>query len=865
MKATPLALLALLLACADPPAPEVVLYGERLTLPTARWYDDERLPVVRGPLPTDASFVLELEQPTSLPITRREVRDGVGLAWLGPPSPPPTPGAGWLTLKVGDHEVTRWRVEWRLPPARWPELAAITQPAGAGRPADALAATEAVLANPAPAAVHHFARVERARLFQRLGRTREAVAAWQVAAQSALDLPSLGEAARCLRAGAFSAFVGHHATLAEALLDEAEGLSPQPWEAARRALQRGQLHLFLGELAPAADDLRVAIDTSYATGADADHAAAVMALGTLLVKLGDHPGARALLERARPFFSPPRASPFDQASFLGNLAYAVMTDPQGDLAVAEQALQQAQALYRSLGDREREAFCEVKLANIAFRLGRPQEARTRATEARRLAPDGVDLQEGPLLLLEVDLATTPAEAEERIEAALAWARTTVDPELAWQAWHARSRRQQAQGDLAGARRSIEQAIEIMEEIGRTTSVVEGRATYFADREGPVQDAVALLLQLGDTAAAFAVADAARSRVARGLEGQARVGRLSPAARQRYAADLGAWQARRQAFERDALRGRRLVGEALAAFEAERTREADALATAFAALQRQLDAEAPTTAPTGRTARELQAALEADAALLLFTPQGRHWRAFYVDPGRLEVRDVHPDQPLAAWADRLADRRRLYVVPGGLEAARHLHQRTHLPVGYLPSAGLLRPVVPVAGEVLIIADPTSDLPHARAEGQTLARSLPGAHLLVGEAAHLEAVRTALPRARVIHFAGHGALDPTSPWEAHLRLAGGGRLTLRDVLALPLRAERVVLSGCETAGTRAVGPEHLGLAEAFVLAGAQTVVAAEEKIDDAATADWMARWYAAPGSPGEALVAVGGAGFRLIGRP
>ncbi len=137
-----------------------------------------------------------------------------------------------------------------------------------------------------------------------------------------------------------------------------------------------------------------------------------------------------------------------------------------------------------------------------------------------------------------------------------------------------------------------------------------------------------------------------------------------------------------------------------------------------------------------------------------------------------------------------------------------------------------------------------------------------------------VQEALASAGHVHFAGHGALVAESPWQAHLRLADG-RLTLADVLASPLRVSRVVLSGCETGRAGALSSaEHIGLPEALLAAGARSVVAAVEKVDDTATAAFMEAFYAAGGAerPGPALVAaraaVGGAvgaAFQLWGRP
>lgn len=867
MKAA-LLLAAGLIACQPPPPlPAIELLGERLIAPEGHWLDAERLPVLRSSadLPPATTFELVVgASHTPLRVDHQAQRGPSQLTWLALEGTP-EPGVGALQLQVAGTVRHQWPIRWGPTPARRPALVPVTALSEAGKPAEALAALVTLLPTLSKED-RHFGLAEQARLLQRLGRSREAMAAWAAAGADAHALGWSSEAARCLRAAAFSAMVASDLVAVERLLGEAAVPPSGPWEAARRLLQRGHLEARLGEFARAHDSFQQAAELSLAAGADADHATAVMALGTLLVKQGQHAEAQALLTQARPFFEPPRARPVEQANWLANQGFALMTDGAAELAQARAVLTQAAALYAAHGEAERVAFCAVKLALIAHREGDEATARARVAEARRLAPDGVDMQEGPLLLLEAELAASPDEARIHLQAALAQATADGDRDLGWRAWHGLGRLEQRLGHREEARAAILKALEILDDLGRSTSVEDGRATFFADRTSPVEDALELLLEAGQVAQAFAIADAARARVAQGLESQARIGRLSPAARRTYAERLGAWSARRQAFERDRHGDRRLAGAELAAWHAARAAEQAALAGLFEELQRFLDGAVPPATPSGGSVASLQAALEPDAALLLFVPVHGRWTAFYVDQKTVQNREVVPAAPLAAWADQLADRRRLYLVPGDLPGGRQLHQTTALPVGYLPSAGVLRPpgAHPGAG-VLIIADATSDLPHARAEGEALARNLPGSLLLVGDAAHREAVLAALPGARVVHFAGHGALDPTSPWDAHLDLAAGGQLTLRDVLALPLTAERVVLSGCETAGTRVVGSEHIGLAEAFVLAGAQSVVAADKKIDDAATGDWMARWYAAPGSPGEALVAMGGGPFRVVGRP
>jgi cellulose synthase operon protein C len=92
------------------------------------------------------------------------------------------------------------------------------------------------------------------------------------------------------------------------------------------------------------------------------------------------------------------------------------------------------------------------------------------------------------------------------------------------------------------------------------------------------------------------------------------------------------------------------------------------------------------------------------------------------------------------------------------------------------------------------------------------------------------------------AGHGAFAGRGGWGSELRLAGGARLSVGDLLALPRAPRRVVLSACE--GGRAepgAALEGLGLAQAFVVAGAGEVIAANRPIGDAATEAFMADLY------------------------
>jgi CHAT domain-containing protein len=69
-----------------------------------------------------------------------------------------------------------------------------------------------------------------------------------------------------------------------------------------------------------------------------------------------------------------------------------------------------------------------------------------------------------------------------------------------------------------------------------------------------------------------------------------------------------------------------------------------------------------------------------------------------------------------------------------------------------------------------------------------------------------------------------------------------MTASEILPLDLSGATVVLSACESARSMSArGDEMLGLARAFLGAGASTLVASLWPADDAVTARLMEHWY------------------------
>ncbi len=144
------------------------------------------------------------------------------------------------------------------------------------------------------------------------------------------------------------------------------------------------------------------------------------------------------------------------------------------------------------------------------------------------------------------------------------------------------------------------------------------------------------------------------------------------------------------------------------------------------------------------------------------------------------------------------------------------------------------------------EPLAPLPGAEQEAIAIAQLLQVTPLL-GPAATKAQVRNQITSARWIHFATHGLLDDLGqrgmPGALALAPSQGdpGLLQSNEILALPLRAELVVLSACNTGRGRITGDGVVGLSRAFVAAGAAGLVVTLWKIPDDATEFLMVEFY------------------------
>ncbi len=210
----------------------------------------------------------------------------------------------------------------------------------------------------------------------------------------------------------------------------------------------------------------------------------------------------------------------------------------------------------------------------------------------------------------------------------------------------------------------------------------------------------------------------------------------------------------------------------------------------------------------------------------------------------------------------------------------------LPLVHLPSAGSLPPLrerrrdtgPTLADEPTFVLAPfPAELPATDQEAEAVLPLRPEALFYRGATATEERLRSVLQGGGIVHFASHAVMNARNPLFSRLELARGsdvpeddGRLEVHEILELDVRAPLVYLSGCETGlGPAAAtqfdrGEDYSTLAQSFMYAGAQNVLATLWRVEDRSAALLARHFYMEllQSSPPEALAR---AQIRLMADP
>ncbi|XP_067024119.1 tetratricopeptide repeat protein 28-like [Acropora muricata] len=168
----------------------------------------------------------------------------------------------------------------------------------------------------------------------------------------------------------------------------------------------------------------------------------------------------------------------------------------------------------------------------------------------------------------------------------------------------------------------------------------------------------------------------------------------------------------------------------------------------------------------------------------------------------------------------------------------------VPEGYHKKTGALLVGNPCTKE---LKKPLGPLPFAQKEVEMIAAILKNTPL-VGKQATKAEVMKRMSSVGLIHIAAHGnevtgqiVLSPNPGWTQFPK-EEDYILKMSDVQAANLRARLVVLSSCHSGrGRISKGEGVVGIARAFLAAGARSVLVALWAIDDEATMEFMKRFY------------------------
>jgi CHAT domain-containing protein len=582
----------------------------------------------------------------------------------------------------------------------------------------------------------------------------------------------------------------------------------------------------------------------------------------------------------------------EQGSALRSQAEILRSLGQG--ASASRAAGQALQLHRTAGATWEELLDLGLLAEIGAEAGDSVERYL--ASARALASHlNVRSARAGLALTEARIASRASDAS-RVLAVLsaAWPDLTAGSyDTEWQAWDLRADAELRLDRLDAAVASAQQAVAAIERVREGLASASQQTGFLAKRVRVYARLVEILLRLDRADESFGVADAMR--------GRALVDHLrGPDPLLARVAGLQATLDQLEPEAGDTTRGGTREAETQIAQELARVRRA--VATGPAVLH------GPGDAILGISpvrAANVRAALGEDEAVVAYFITAERGHAFVLRRHRM----AHLELPVTAEAltarvrlarDRVgaagapADApvlgalyreligpvktagmlegvRRLVVIPQGAltylpfaalrdpASGRYLIEDYILTV--LPSAAALpalrqRPRSPEATTTGTgFAPVPSQLPASRAEVEAFRDAVPGAAIVIGDAATESRVRDALGVSGIVHIASHATMNLASPLYSRVELAPGpagatgddGRLEVHELLQLTIRSRLVYLSGCETglgetwATSYRAGEDYATLGQSLLYAGAGSVVATLWRIEDRAAAALAGRFY------------------------
>jgi len=557
---------------------------------------------------------------------------------------------------------------------------------------------------------------------------------------------------------------------------------------------------------------------------------------------------------------------------LNNAAWAIVaeTSGEGPLASARTLVERALAIAEQAGCSDaghpewKTTWADTLLtvAMVSLGQGKLEEAKSHLAQLHEVQID--PLQKAWRLFADALYADASGDRE-RARDALSELESLdygpADPTLQWRSATLRGRVAEALGDDAAALQHYLQGEEVLGGFARVVGVGQGREALLAESMASAIGAIRISLRQGSAARAAEIAGRSRSRAVALIAAGPTAGRLSPADRRLWAQHMQRYRDGLSKLEDIVAREELASRTELVALreEASRVRKT---------MREEMDA-AQSVAASEVLARP--ASVGEGDCVLRFHPAQQGWTVFAVDSDGVdaesvgEVEDVARaveivERVLAKFDAKIAEATTVVVEPLGVfsdvdvHAVRWRAEPLFATKRVEYSLGLGSPSTSGDDEparALVVADPATReqgrLQGAQREVEVVTSALEEAtisyELLTAAEAQRGAVFSALESSDWFHFSGHGAAAGTAGWDSHIAMAEGDSLEVRDILALRRGPRNVILMGCETGQVASGGGVAMHLASAFVLAGADRVIATTKEIPDELALQFSRDMYAA----------------------
>ncbi len=522
------------------------------------------------------------------------------------------------------------------------------------------------------------------------------------------------------------------------------------------------------------------------------------------------------------------------------------------LASAAEPLAHALDLYK------RECKSPADLANtltnlaiLALKRGELRRAVDSLRKAKHVYPQADALLKRWWLSIEGDILLAqkqPLLALRPFEQLATLAKSTILPGARWEAAMGRAKALEALKRTKEAVTALEEARAAIDEDSLFVPLGEGRGTFSARSDEASRREIALLSRGGDVERAAEVARISRRRMMATLDWFRSVDELSSEKRALWQAALSVYRDERELLSLEQSSDWKLPRSELEQRGASRAVRRERM------IARLEEAMATVGRERFRIDNELRKPRTGELFLVIH-PLEEGWVLFAINADAttmhfIETLDLHPAQSkiesaakviLLAHSDLSSiDLHRLPFQGAPLDEQRI--------VTYGMDLAETNEKVNETNSVLVVVDPIGDLPNARIEGSNILavmkrRGAP-ARMLEGSDATGNEVKRQLSEGNfgVFHYAGHAMHEGLDGWWSTLLLANREPFGVADVLALSRVPPIVVLSACEGGKSDSQGSSAgLGLAQAFLLAGARKVVAAVRPVGDDASQKIMDAFY------------------------